>query len=216
MRSKEFAHDYRYFPDPDLLPLDLTQDYIDEIRLSLPELPDAKKNRYIRDFGIGEYDADNLVSEKETAMFFEKLIEGRDGKLAANWITSNLFGALNKLNLSIENSPVSADYLGKLLDLITGGVISGRIAKEVFEVMIKTGGDPSQIVKEKGLQQLTDLSAIEIAVDQVIAKNAEQVEQIKNGNTKVVGWFVGQVMKVTRGTANPVLVNQLLKKKLRL
>jgi aspartyl-tRNA(Asn)/glutamyl-tRNA(Gln) amidotransferase subunit B len=184
--------------------------------LSLPELPDDKKDRYMQDFGIGEYDADNLVSEKETAIFFEKLIKGRDGKLVANWITSNLFGALNKLSLSIEDSPVSANDLGKLLDLITEGVISGRIAKEIFEVMIKTGDEPSQIVEEKGLQQLTDLSAIEIAVDQVIANNTGQVEQIKNGNTKVVGWIVGQVMKNTRGTASPVLVNQLLKKKLRL
>ena len=147
-------------------------------------------------------------------LFFEKLIEGRDGKLVANWITSNLFGALNKLNLSIEDSPVSANDLGKLLDLITEGVISGKIAKEVFEAMIKTGDDPAQIVEEKGLQQLTDLSAIEIAVDQVIANNTGQVEQIKNGNTKVVGWIVGQVMKNTRGTASPVLVNELLKKKL--
>jgi aspartyl-tRNA(Asn)/glutamyl-tRNA(Gln) amidotransferase subunit B len=214
MRSKEFAHDYRYFPDPDLLPLRLTQEYVDAIRADLPELPDDKKRRFIADYGLSPYDASVLVAEKETAVFFERVAENRDAKAAANWIITNLFAVLNRKGLGINESPVSAAHLGKLIDLIKDGTISGRLAKDVFEIMADTGGDPDDIVNEKGLRQITDESAIEAAISKVIAANPEQAAQFKAGQGKVVGWFVGQVMKATQGKANPQQVNDLLRKKL--
>ena len=214
MRAKEFAHDYRYFPDPDLLPLKLTADEVERIRASLPELPDQRKQRFIADYGLAAADAEVLVAEKEAAEFFERVAKGRDGRAAANWVITNLFALLNKKGLSVADSPISAENLGKLLDLIADGTISGRIAKEVFEIIAETGGDPEAIVAEKGLKQITDTGAIEAAVDKAIADGPEQVAQFKAGNPKVVGWFVGQVMKATQGKANPQQVNQLLRQKL--
>jgi aspartyl-tRNA(Asn)/glutamyl-tRNA(Gln) amidotransferase subunit B len=214
MRAKEFAHDYRYFPDPDLLPLKLTADEVERIRASLPELPDQRKQRFIADYGLSANDAAVLVAEKEASEFFEKVAKGRDGRTAANWVNTNLFALLNKKGLSVADSPISAEHLGRLLDLIADDTISGRIAKEVFEIMAETGGDPEAIVAEKGLKQITDTGAIEAAVDKAIAAGPEQVAQFKAGNPKVVGWFVGQVMKATQGKANPQQVNQLLRKKL--
>jgi aspartyl-tRNA(Asn)/glutamyl-tRNA(Gln) amidotransferase subunit B len=214
MRSKEFAHDYRYFPDPDLLPLQLTQDYVDAIRAGLPELPDDKKRRFIADYGLSPYDASVLVAERDTALFFENVAENRDPKAAANWVITNLFAVLNRKGLGIKESPISARNLGKLIDLIGDGTISGRLAKDVFEIMAETGGDPADIVNEKGLRQITDEGAIEAAIAKVIAANPEQAAQFKAGQGKVVGWFVGQVMKATQGKANPQQVNDLLRKKL--
>jgi aspartyl-tRNA(Asn)/glutamyl-tRNA(Gln) amidotransferase subunit B len=214
MRAKEFAHDYRYFPDPDLLPLKLTADEVERIRASLPELPDQRKQRFIADYGLSANDAAVLVAEKEASEFFEKVARGRDGRTAANWVNTNLFALLNKKGLSVADSPISAEDLGKLLDLIADDTISGRIAKEVFEIMAETGGDPETIVAKKGLKQITDTGAIEAAVDKAIAAGPEQVAQFKAGNPKVVGWFVGQVMKATQGKANPQQVNELLRKKL--
>ncbi len=214
MRSKEEAHDYRYFPDPDLLPVDLTQDYLDEIKASLPELPDAKKARFVADYGLAEADAAILVAERETAEFFEEVADGRDAKLAANWVIHELFAILNKDGKDISESPVTASFLGKLVGLLSDDTISNRIAKDVFEEMVANGGDPEAIVEEKGLKQITDTGEIEAAVDQVIADNPEQAQQFKEGNQKVAGWFVGQVMKATRGKANPQMVNELLRKKL--
>jgi len=214
MRSKEFAHDYRYFPDPDLLPLKLSEDYVAALKASLPELPDQKKERFIAEFGLSAYDAHVLVQERETAAYFEVAASGRDGKQAANWVTTNLFGALNKLGLSITESPVSAANLGKLLDLQADDTISGRIAKDVFEIMLDTGDDPEKIVEEKGLKQITDTGAIEAAVDEAIASNPEQAQQVRDGNGKAIGWFVGQIMKATGGKANPGAVNQMLRDKL--
>jgi len=214
MRAKEFAHDYRYFPDPDLLPLRLDDAWIEGIRASLPELPDEKKQRFIVDYGIGADDAGVLVAERETADFFEAVARGRDARAAASWVATSLFAVLNKRGLGIAESPVSADNLGRLLDLIADGTISGRIAKEVFEIMVDTGGDPAAIVEEKGLTQITDTVAIDAAVDAAIAAGAAQVEQYKSGNEKVLGWFVGQVMKATQGKANPHAVNELLRQKL--
>jgi aspartyl-tRNA(Asn)/glutamyl-tRNA(Gln) amidotransferase subunit B len=214
MRSKEFAHDYRYFPDPDLLPLNLEQEFVDSIKATLPELPDQKKERFISEFGLSPYDAGVLVQERESAEYFEEVAKGREGKQAANWVTTNLFGALNKLGLSISESPVSAAHLGKLLDLQTDNTISGRIAKDVFEIMLDGGGDPEKIVEDKGLKQITDTGAIEAAVDEVIAANPDQAQQIREGNGKAIGWFVGQIMKATGGKANPGTVNQLLRDKL--
>jgi aspartyl-tRNA(Asn)/glutamyl-tRNA(Gln) amidotransferase subunit B len=214
MRAKEFAHDYRYFPDPDLLPLRLTPEYVDRIRATLPELPDQRKQRFMDSYGLKPEDASVLVAEKEAAEYFEQVAKGRDGKTAANWVTTNLFSVLNKQGRTVAESPVSAENLGKLLDLMADGTISGRIAKDVFEIMADTGGDPAAIVKEKGLTQITDTSAIEAAVNKVIADNPGQVEHFKAGNQKVIGWFVGQIMKATQGKANPQQVNQLLKAKL--
>ncbi len=214
MRSKEHAHDYRYFPDPDLLPLQLPEGYVDAIRETLPELPDAKKERFINDLGLSPYDASVLVADKEKADYFEIVAEGRDGKLAANWVTTNLFGALNKMDRTIEDSPVSAENLGRLIDLISDDTISGKIAKEVFEIMIETGDDPKKIVEEKGLKQITDTGAIEAAIDEIIAANGDKVEQIRGGKDKLLGWFVGQVMKATQGKANPGVVNKLLRDKI--
>ena len=214
MRSKEFAHDYRYFPDPDLLPLQLTQDYVDAIRAALPELPDDKKRRFIADYGLSPYDASVLVAERDTARFFEQVAENRDPKAAANWVITNLFAVLNRKGLGITDSPISAQDLGQLIDLIGDGTISGRLAKDVFEIMADTGGNPADIVNEKGLRQITDESAIDTAISKVIMANPEQAAQFKAGQGKVVGWFVGQVMKATEGKANPQQVNQLLRKRL--
>jgi len=215
MRSKEDAHDYRYFPDPDLLPIDLTPDYVEEIKKNLPELPDAKKVRFISEYGVTESDAGILVAEQETAKYFEEVALGRDAKLAANWVIHELFGVLNKVGKGISDSPIVADKLGNLVDLISNNVISSRIAKDVFEEMVFKGKDPGVIVEEKGLKQITDAGEIEIAVNNVIADNADQVKKFREGNQKVVGWFVGQVMKKTQGKANPQMVNELLLEKLK-
>ena len=214
MRSKEFAHDYRYFPDPDLLPLVLDQAMIDELRAALPELPDEKKQRFITDFGLSAYDASVLVAEQEKAAFYEAVARGRDAKLAANWVMTNLFGALNKLGRSVADSPVSAENLGGLVDLIANDTISGRIAKDVFDIMIKTGKAPDVIVEEQGLKQITDTGAIEAAIDAVIAANPDKVAEIRGGKDKLLGWFVGQIMKQTGGKANPGMVNKSLRQKL--
>ena len=213
MRSKEEAHDYRYFPDPDLLPLEFTQDFVDELAAHLPELPDEKKERFIAQYGLSVYDAGVLIAERESADFFERVAEGRDGKAAANWVINELFGRLNKEGLGIEDSPVSADQLGAIVDLIGEEVISGKIAKDLFEIVWSEGGDPRAIVDERGMKQVTDTGAIEKAVDEVIAANAEKVEQVK-AKPSMLGWFVGQVMKSTGGKANPQAVNTLLKDKL--
>ena len=213
MRSKEEAHDYRYFPDPDLLPLQFTQEWVDEIEKGLPELPDDKKNRFMSEYGLSRYDASVLVGERTRADFFEEVADGRDAKLAANWVTGEFFGALNRENKSIETSPVSAKQLGDLIDLISDGTVSGRIAKQIFEIMFESGADPAKIVEEKGLRQVTDLSAIEAAVDDVIAANPDKVQQVKD-KPKMAGWFVGQVMKATSGKANPQAVNDILARKL--
>ena len=215
MRAKEFAHDYRYFPDPDLLPLDLDQTYVDKIAANLPELPDAKKDRFIVDYGLSAYDAGVLVADKETALFFEETAEGRNAKLAVNWLTTNLFGALNAAGKDITESPISATHLGGLLDLLADGTISSRIAKDVFEEMFETSKDPAAIVEGKGLKQITDTGAIEAAVDAAIISNPEQADQVRDGNDKAIGWFVGQVMKATQGKANPQAVNELLQTRLK-
>jgi aspartyl-tRNA(Asn)/glutamyl-tRNA(Gln) amidotransferase subunit B len=214
MRSKEESHDYRYFPDPDLLPLELEQSWVDAIRESLPELPDQKKHRFISDYGLSVDDAAQLIAERETAAYFEAVAEGRDPKIAANWVTGELFGALNRTDTDLSASSVSADMLGNLVDLIADGTLSNRLAKEVFEIMFDSGDDPEKIVEEKGMKQVTDTGAIEAAVDDAIAAGAAQVEQYKGGNEKVLGWFVGQVMKSTQGKANPQVVNEILRKKL--
>jgi aspartyl-tRNA(Asn)/glutamyl-tRNA(Gln) amidotransferase subunit B len=213
MRSKEEAHDYRYFPDPDLLPLELTQDYVDGLRKDLPELPDAKRARFIADFGLSAYDAGVLTAERESAEFFEAVAKGRDGKTAANWVINELFGRLNKEGKDIEHSPVSADQLGDIIDLIGSGAISGKIAKDVFEIVWSEGGDPADIVEKRGLRQVTDAGAIEAAIDTVIAANPDKVEQAR-AKPQAIGWFVGQVMKATGGKANPQAVNEMLRKKL--
>ena len=214
MRAKEYAHDYRYFPDPDLLPLELTEEEIERLRESLHELPDARTDRFMRDYGLGPYDAGVLVAERETADYFERVAEGRDAKTAANWVMTNLFGALNQAGKELSESPVSADALGRLIDLIADGTLSGRIAKDVFQIMVETGADPEAIVEERGLRQITDSGTIEAAVDTVVAGSPEQVERFRSGNEKVLGWFVGQVMKATQGKANPQEVNRLLRTKL--
>ncbi|MEO5336697.1 MAG: Asp-tRNA(Asn)/Glu-tRNA(Gln) amidotransferase subunit GatB [Magnetospirillum sp. WYHS-4] len=214
MRAKEFAHDYRYFPDPDLLPLILTQDFVDRIRSGLPELPDDKKERFMRDYGLTPYDASVLVVERETAAYFEQVAKGRDAKQAANWVISTLFGALNRLGKSISESPVGADNLGRLIDLIADGTISGRLAKDIFEIMVETGQEPGRIVEERGLKQVTDTGAIEAAIDAAIAANPDKADEVRGGKDKLLGWFTGQVMKATGGKANPQMVNDLLRKKL--
>ena len=214
MRSKEHAHDYRYFPDPDLLPLVFSDELVDEIKASLPELPDERKTRYVGEFGLSPYDAGVLVAEKDTAMYFEEVAEGRDAKMAANWVINNLFAVLSERGVGINDSPVSAADLGKLLDLIADDTISTKIAKDVFEAMLETGDAPAKIVEDKGLKQITDTGAIEAAVDAAIQAGETQVAQYKGGNEKILGWFVGQVMKATQGKANPGQVNKLLKEKL--
>jgi aspartyl-tRNA(Asn)/glutamyl-tRNA(Gln) amidotransferase subunit B len=217
MRNKEEAHDYRYFPDPDLLPLELSRDDVDALRRELPELPDEKKARFVRDFGLSSYDADVLVSERTIADFFEAVVSGegkpRDAKAAANWVINELFGRLNKEGKDIAASPVSAKQLGTILDLIADGTISGKIAKELFEIIWTEGGDPRALVEIRGLKQVTDLGAIEKVVDDIIANNPDKVEQAR-ANPKLLGWFVGQAMKASGGRANPQAVNELLKAKL--
>ncbi len=213
MRTKEEAHDYRYFPDPDLLPLELTQAYVDDLKAHLPELPDAKRQRFMRDYKLSAYDAGVLTAEKESADFFEAVARGRDGKTAANWVINELFGRLNKEGLDVTASPVSAAQLGAIIDLIASGAISGKIAKDVFEVVWAEGGDPADIVEKRGLRQVTDTGAIERAVDAIIAANPDKVEQVRT-KPAALGWFVGQVMKSTGGKANPQAVNAILKQKL--
>ncbi|WP_353860614.1 Asp-tRNA(Asn)/Glu-tRNA(Gln) amidotransferase subunit GatB [Azospirillum formosense] len=215
MRSKEEAHDYRYFPDPDLLPLELDPAWVEDIKRTLPELPDDKKARFISEYKLSPYDANVLVSEKARADFFEAVAKGRDPKLAANWVTGELFGYLNKAGKEIEESPVSAENLGGLIDLIADNTISGRIAKEVFEAMFETGEKPADIVEKKGLRQVTDTGAIESSIDAVLAANADKVAEFRSGKDKLFGFFVGQVMKATQGKANPALVNEILTAKLK-
>ncbi|MGA7070066.1 Asp-tRNA(Asn)/Glu-tRNA(Gln) amidotransferase subunit GatB [Bradyrhizobium sp.] len=218
MRSKEEAHDYRYFPDPDLLPLEFTDAYVAEIKAGLPELPDQKKARFTVEFALSPYDAGVLVAERESADFFETVLAGlankaRDGKLAANWVINELFGRLNKEGLAIGASPVSAAQLGGIVDLIGEGTISGKIAKDLFEIVWQEGGDPRGIVEARGMKQVTDLSAIEKVVDEIISANPDKVAQAK-AKPQALGWFVGQVMKSSGGKANPQAVNDLLKSKL--
>lgn len=213
MRSKEEAHDYRYFPDPDLLPLEIEQAWVDDIKASLPELPDEKKARFVTAFGLSEYDASVLTADTANAAYFERVAEGTDGKLAANWVINELFGRLKKDDKDISDSPVSAEQLGGVVKLIKSGDISGKIAKDLFEIVYVEGGNPAQIVEDRGMKQVTDMGAIEAAVDEVIAANPAQVEKAKQ-NPKLVGFFVGQVMKASGGKANPAAVNELVVKKL--
>ena len=213
MRSKEDAHDYRYFPDPDLLPLEFDQAFVDALKADLPELPDDKKARFVADMGLSVYDASILVSEKAVADYFEEVASGRDGKMAANWIINDLLGALNKSGKGIEETPVSPAQLGGVIDLIKNGTISGKIAKDLFEIVWNEGGDPADIVEAKGMKQVTDTGAIEKAVDEVIAANPDQVAKAQ-AKPALAGWFVGQVMKLTGGKANPKAVQDLVKAKL--
>ncbi|MCL4147322.1 UNVERIFIED_CONTAM: hypothetical protein GTU68_014040 [Idotea baltica] len=214
MRSKEEAHDYRYFPDPDLLPLDITDEFIENIKKDLPELPDDKKEKYMNEFGLSAYDASVLVSEQSIAEFFEKAVQNSNPKLVANWLTVELFGLLNKNDLSIENSPVSAVNLGNLVKFIKDGTISGKIAKTVFEEMFNTGQEPGKIIEEKGLKQVSDTGAIEKMIDTILEQNADKVAEYKSGKDKLFGFFVGQAMKLSQGKANPQTLNEILKKKL--
>ncbi|MCX2561250.1 Asp-tRNA(Asn)/Glu-tRNA(Gln) amidotransferase subunit GatB [Acetobacter farinalis] len=214
MRSKEDAHDYRYFPDPDLLPLVIEQEWVDALKAALPELPDAKRARFQSDYGIPFYDAGVLVAEQAVADFYETVAKGRDGKLAVSWVTGDLFAALNRTSKTIETSPVSAEALGKMLDLIADGTINGKIAKEVFEDMVETGEGPDAIVEKKGLRQVTDTGVIDAAIESVMASNADKVAEYRSGKDKLFGFFVGLVMKETKGKANPALVNEALKSKL--
>jgi aspartyl-tRNA(Asn)/glutamyl-tRNA(Gln) amidotransferase subunit B len=213
MRSKEEAHDYRYFPDPDLLPLAVDGAFVEKLRSELPELPDAKKARFVSALGLSDYDAAVLVAEKETADYFESVAGGRDAKLAANWVINELAGRLNKEGKAIDESPVSTGQLGAILDLIRDGTISGKIAKDVFEIVWSEGGEPAAIVEARGLKQVTDTGAIEKVVDEIIAANPDKVAQAQAKPT-MIGWFVGQVMKSSGGKANPQAVNALLKQKL--
>ncbi|MEP1352689.1 MAG: Asp-tRNA(Asn)/Glu-tRNA(Gln) amidotransferase subunit GatB [Tateyamaria sp.] len=213
MRSKEEAHDYRYFPDPDLLPLEIEQGWVDDIAASLPELPDAKKARFMADFGLTDYDASVLTAEVDTAAYFEAVAEGRDGKATANWVINELFGRLKKDDRDITESPVSPAQLGGIVDLIAKGDISGKIAKDLFEIIYTDGGDPAEVVEARGMKQVTDTGAIEAAVDEIIAANPAQVEKARE-NPKLTGWFVGQVMKATGGKANPKAVNEIVAGKL--
>ena len=213
MRSKEEAHDYRYFPDPDLLPLEFDQAFVDELKSHLPELPDAKKARYMADYGLPAYDAGVLVAERVQADYFEAVAKGRDGKTAANWVINELFGRLNKEGKDVTTSPVSAAQLGAIVDLISNGTISGKMAKDLFEIVFTEGGDPLQIVEQRGMKQVTDTGAIEAAVDAVLAANPDKAEQAKT-KPGMLGWFVGQVMKDTGGKANPQSVSDLLKAKI--
>jgi aspartyl-tRNA(Asn)/glutamyl-tRNA(Gln) amidotransferase subunit B len=214
MRSKEDAHDYRYFPDPDLLPLELKNDFIQKIKSEIPELPDEKKKRFIDKFNLSSYEANILVSDKETSEYFEKVIKNSDVKLSTNWITGELFALLNENDLGIAQSPISAENLSKLINLIKDGTISGKIAKTVFELMANGDKDPQKIVEEKGLKQQSDPKTLELLIDKVIAENPDKVKEYKSGKEKLFGFFVGQTMKVSDGKANPKLVNDILKKKL--
>ena len=215
MRSKEEAHDYRYFPCPDLLPLEIEQAWINDLAAQLPELPDAKKHRFINDFGLSNYDANVLTAETQNASYFENVAQGRDGKVAANWVINELFGRMKKDDVTIADCPVSPDQLGGVIDLIASGEISGKIAKDLFEIVYKEGGNPAEIVESRGMKQVTDTGAIETAVDQIIADNPAQVEKAQQ-NPKLAGWFVGQVIKATGGKANPQVVNQIVAAKLAL
>lgn len=215
MRSKEDAHDYRYFPDPDLLPLVLTEDFVEECKASLPELPDAKRQRYVDALGITPYNADVITSDVETARWFEALLAaGAEAKAGANWLTSELFGALNRLGKDIGQSPVSPEQAAQLLGLVADGTLSGSLAKQVFEIMLETGDDPAGIVEEKGLKQTSDTGAIEAAIAEILSANADKVDQYKGGKEALFGFFVGQTMKAMAGKANPKVVNELLKKAL--
>ncbi len=213
MRSKEEAHDYRYFPDPDLLPLELEQAWVDNIKATLPELPDDKKARFIAIYGLSGYDADVLAAERPTADYFEAVAKGRDGKQSANWVINELLGRLNKEGKTFETSPITPAQIGGLVDLISSNVISGKIAKDVFEILWTEGGEPAAIVESRGLKQVTDMGAIEKAVDDIIAANPDKVERVKS-KPSMLGWFVGQVMKSTGGKANPQSVNDILRKKM--
>lgn len=218
MRSKEEAHDYRYFPDPDLLPLEFSQSFVDELKAKLPELPDQKKTRFVADFGLSAYDASVLVAERESAVFYETVLDrlvnrARDGKMAANWVINELFGRLNKEGRNITGSPVTSEQLAAIIDLIGEGTISGKIAKDLFEIVWQEGGDPRVLVESRGMKQVTDLSAIEKVVDDIIAANPDKAAQVKD-KPQSLGWFVGQVMKSSGGKANPQAVNELLKSKL--
>jgi aspartyl-tRNA(Asn)/glutamyl-tRNA(Gln) amidotransferase subunit B len=213
MRSKEEAHDYRYFPDPDLLPLEIEQAWVDHIRDTMPELPDAKKARFMSDFGLTDYDASVLTADLESAAFFEAVAQGRDGKQAANWVINELFGRLNKEGHAIGDSPVTPAQLGGVLDLLASGEISGKMAKDLFEIVWTEGGDPAGIASARGMKQVTDTGAIEAAVDAMIAENPAQVEKAR-ANPKLAGWFTGQVLKATGGKANPAVVNEMVARKL--
>jgi len=215
MRSKEDAHDYRYFPDPDLLPLNLDKEIIENIKKNLPELPDQKKERFIKDYSLNAYEANVLVSEKEISEYFEEVVKNSDIKLAKNWIMGDLFASLNDKNISISQSPVTAKKMSQLIDSISSGVISGRTAKEVFEVMKETGEESNKIIESKGLQQKSDPKELESIIDKILADSKDKVDQYKSGKDKLFGFFVGQVMKVSGGKANPQLVNEILKKKLK-
>jgi len=218
MRSKEEAHDYRYFPDPDLLPLEFSETFVDELKETLPELPEQKKARFIAEFGLSRYDAGVLVAERESANFYEAVLaqladRTRDGKLSANWVINELFGRLNKEGRDIQASPVSAAQLGSIVDLIGEGTISGKIAKDLFEIVWQEGGDPRALVETRGMKQVTDLGAIEQVVDDIMSANPDKVAQAR-AKPQLIGWFVGQVMKSSGGKANPQAVNDLLKSKL--
>ncbi|MBL94352.1 MAG: Aspartyl/glutamyl-tRNA(Asn/Gln) amidotransferase subunit B [Alphaproteobacteria bacterium MarineAlpha3_Bin5] len=215
MRAKEFAHDYRYFPDPDLLPLKLSSSFIQKIQDGLPELPDEKRDRFMEDYELKAYDAGILVADQEVANYFEDIAIDHDPKLSANWIITNLFSVLKKLGCNIVESPISASDLGELIGLVEDNTISGRTAKEVFDTMIDTGKSASDIVDEKGLKQISDISQIDTIIKQVLTDNPKQLAQVKAGNAKVIGWFVGQVMKATKGKANPEIVNKLLREKIK-
>ena len=213
MRSKEEAHDYRYFPDPDLLPLSFSKEIIEEIKVKLPELPDDKKERFKKDYSLSSYDANILVSEIETALFFEEIAKNRDPKITANWITGEFFAAMNRQGFSISNSPISVDNFSKLIQLIEENIISTRIAKDIFEIMLEKNEDPEKIVEREGMKQVSDTDELEKIIKIIIKENPDQVEAVKQ-KPKLMGWFVGQVMKETKGKANPKLVNDLLNDKL--
>ena len=214
MRKKEFAHDYRYFPEPDLAPLVLSDEYIQSVRDEIPELPDEKKERFVKELGLTPYDAIVICENKETADFFEKAATGHDAKKVANWLMGDFFAMLNEKKIELKDSPVSAENLGRLVELVSSNVINGKTAKDVFALMVETGENPEKIVEEKGLKQVTDSSEIEKIVDEVIASSPANVAAYQGGKQGLFGWFVGQVMKASRGKANPVVVNELLKKKL--
>ena len=214
MRSKEDAHDYRYFPDPDLLPLEIEDKWIEEIKSTIPELPDQKKNRFIKDYNLSEYDAGVIVSDKATSDYYEKVVKNRSPKLVTTWVTRELFSKLNKKNLTIDESPVSHDKLGELIDNIESGKVSNRLAKDIFEEMCETGKSPSDIISEKGMSQISDEGELEKLVNDVLSANPENVEKYKNGKDKLFGFFVGEAMKLSKGKANPKLLNELLKSKL--
>ena len=214
MRSKEDAHDYRYFPDPDLLPLEIEDKWIEEIKSTIPELPDQKKNRFIKDYNLSEYDAGVIVSDKATSDYYEKVVKNRSPKLVTTWVTSELFSILNKKNLTIDESPVSHDKLGELIDNIESGKVSNRLAKDIFEEMCETGKSPGDIISEKGLSQISDEGELEKLVNDVLIANPENVEKYKNGKDKLFGFFVGEAMKLSKGKANPKLLNELLRSKL--